>query len=253
MDAAVKPTGMYLRRVDKANDGEYICGTLYKIKSMPTVKAIVDFFQAGGVFMFPVLITLLIGVSIAAERYIKLTRVIYNNKRIWRNVQPLLACGNFAQAHKLISNNDAEISGILRRSLNRQGEIQQREDIDFITTENMAEVTPQLNKRTQYLALLANIATLFGLLGPIVGLIEAFTAVAKAAPLEKADFLSASISVAMNTTAFGLMSAIFLLIAYAILSAKTKRIVGSLEIVSVKTLNIITEFAPQPPATKQDY
>ena len=177
---------------------------------------------------------------------------MYNNKRIWRNVQPLLVSGNFAQAYKLISNDGTEISGILRRGLKYQGEIQQREDIDFITTENMAEVTPQLNKRTHYLALLANIATLFGLLGTIVGLIEAFTAVAKAAPSEKADFLSASISVAMNTTAFGLMSAIFLLIAYAILSAKTKRIIGSLEIVSVKTLNIITEFAPEPPAAKQN-
>jgi biopolymer transport protein ExbB/TolQ len=100
-------------------------------------------------------------------------------------------------------------------------------------------------------ALLANISTLFGLLGTIVGLINAFTAVAKADASEKADFLSASISVAMNTTAFGLISAIILLITYAILSAKTKRIIDSLEIISVKTLNIITEFAPEPSANKQ--
>ena len=219
---------------------------------MPTVKTFVDFFQAGGLFMFPVLITLIIGTAIAAERYIKLTLVMYNNKRIWRNVQPLLANGNFAQAQQLISNDDTEISVVLRRGLKRQGEIQQREDIDFITSENMSEITPQLNKRTHYVALLANISTLFGLLGTIVGLIEAFTAVAKAAPLEKANFLSASISVAMNTTAFGLMSAIFLLIAYAILSAKTKRLIGSLEIVSVKILNIVTEFAQEPSAAKQN-
>lgn len=219
---------------------------------MATVKTLVDFFQAGGVFMFPVLLTLLTGVAIALERYLKLTSVMYNNKRIWRNVQPLLASGNFKQVQQLIGDDDTEISCVLRRGLKRQGEVQQREDIEFITSENMSEIAPPLNKRTHYVALLANIATLFGLLGTIVGLIEAFTAVAKAAPSEKADFLSASISVAMNTTAFGLMSAIILLIAYAILSAKTKRIIGSLEIVSIKTLNIITEFSPEPSAAKQN-
>lgn len=219
---------------------------------MATVKTLVDFFQAGGVFMFPVLLTLLTGVAIALERYLKLTSVMYNNKRIWRNVQPLLASGNFKQVQQLIGDDDTEISCVLRRGLKRQGEVQQREDIEFITSENMSEIAPPLNKRTHYVALLANIATLFGLLGTIVGLIEAFSAVAKAAPSEKADFLSASISVAMNTTAFGLMSAIILLIAYAILSAKTKRIIGSLEIVSIKTLNIITEFSPEPSAAKQN-
>jgi len=219
---------------------------------MATVKTLVDFFQAGGAFMFPVLLTLLTGVAIALERYLKLTSVMYNNKRIWRNVQPLLVIGNFKQVLQLIGDDDTEISCVLRRGLKRQGEVQQREDIEFITSENMSELTPPLNKRTHYVALLANIATLFGLLGTIVGLIEAFTAVAKAAPSEKADFLSASISVAMNTTAFGLMSAIILLIAYAILSAKTKRIIGSLEIVSIKTLNIITEFSPEPSAAKQN-
>jgi biopolymer transport protein ExbB len=76
-----------------------------------------------------------------------------------------------------------------------------------------------------------------------MGLIEAFTAVANANPAEKADLLSASISVAMNTTAFGLMAGIPLLIMHALLTDKTGQIVDSLEMVSVKTLNIISEFA----------
>ena len=74
------------------------------------------------------------------------------------------------------------------------------------------EVMPELEQRTHYLATLANVATLLGLLGTIIGLIQAFTAVAAADPSEKADLLSASISVAMNTTAFGLVVAIPLLL-----------------------------------------
>jgi biopolymer transport protein ExbB len=75
-----------------------------------------------------------------------------------------------------------------------------------------------------------------------MGLIEAFTAVANANPAEKADLLSASISVAMNTTAFGLMSAIPLLLFHAKLTSTTGQIVDSLEMASVKALNSISDF-----------
>jgi biopolymer transport protein ExbB/TolQ len=114
--------------------------------------------------------------------------------------------------------------------------------------ESLMEVMPRLEKRTHYLATFANIATLLGLLGTIVGLISAFTAVATANPAEKADLLSASISVAMNTTAFGLIVAIPLLLVHTLLQTKTTEIIDSLEMASVKFLNAITERAgdPQP-------
>lgn len=104
----------------------------------------------------------------------------------------------------------------------------------------MMEIIPQLETRTPYLALFANIATLLGLLGTVMGLIEAFTAVAHAAPSEKADLLAAAISVGMNTTAFGLMFGIPLLVVHSYLVAKTGAIIDSLEMASVKTLNTIS-------------
>jgi biopolymer transport protein ExbB len=127
--------------------------------------------------------------------------------------------------------------------LARQGSVRRRDDIEIAMEESMMEIIPQLEKRTPYVALFSNIATLLGLLGTIMGLIEAFTAVANADPAEKADLLSASISVAMNTTAFGLMVAIPLLIVHANLTSKTTEIVDSLEMASVKTLNLIADFA----------
>ena len=107
--------------------------------------------------------------------------------------------------------------------LARQGAVRRREDIEIAMEESMMEIIPQLEKRTPYVALASSIATLLGLLGTIMGLIQAFTAVANANPAEKADLLSASISVAMNTTAFGLMVAIPLLITNTVLTAKTGR------------------------------
>lgn len=109
--------------------------------------------------------------------------------------------------------------------------------------ESLMEVMPNLEKRTHYLATFANIATLLGLLGTIIGLIRAFTAVSAANPAEKADLLSASISVAMNTTAFGLMAAIPLLLIHTVLQTKTTEVVDSLEMASVKFLNTVMEHS----------
>ncbi len=103
-----------------------------------------------------------------------------------------------------------------------------------------------------YPILLANIATLLGLLGTIMGLIEAFTAVANANPAEKADLLSASISVAMNTTAFGLISAIPLLFFHAKLTSTTGQIVDSLEMASVKALNCMSNLGKRHFETKSE-
>jgi biopolymer transport protein ExbB/TolQ len=107
--------------------------------------------------------------------------------------------------------------------------------------EGLMEVLPRLEKRTQYLATLANVATLLGLLGTIIGLIAAFTAVAAADPAQKATLLSESISVAMNTTAFGLISAIPLLLFHALLQTRTNEIVDSFEMAGVKLLNMVSD------------
>lgn len=210
---------------------------------MDTIQTIVQFFQTGGTFMYPILIIFAFGVAICIERYIKLSGVGQKNKRVWDNVHPLLEEGEFDSARDSISEDKSAIASLLNMGLARQGSVRRRDDIEIAMEESMMEIIPQLEKRTPFIALFANICTLLGLLGTIMGLIEAFTAVANADPAEKADLLSASISVAMNTTAFGLMAAIPLLITHAIISSKTTEIIDSLEMASVKTLNLIADFA----------
>lgn len=210
---------------------------------METIQTIVQFFQTGGTFMYPILIIFAFGVAICIERYIKLSGIGRVNKRVWDKVHPLLDEGDFDTARDSIAEDKSAIARLLNMGLSRQGSVRRRDDIEIAMEESMMEIIPQLEKRTPFIALFANICTLLGLLGTIMGLIEAFTAVANADPAEKADMLSASISVAMNTTAFGLMAAIPLLITHAIISSKTGEIVDSLEMASVKTLNLISDFA----------
>ena len=210
---------------------------------METIQNIVAFFQTGGTFMYPILIVFAFGAAICIERFIKLSGIGKANKKVWDQVHPLLDEGNFDEARDSISENTSAIANLLNMGLERQGSVRRRDDIEIAMEESMMEIIPTLEKRTPYIALFANICTLLGLLGTIMGLIEAFTAVANADPAEKADLLSASISVAMNTTAFGLMAAIPLLIAHAMLTSKTGEIIDSLEMASVKTLNLIADFA----------
>jgi len=210
---------------------------------MDFLFGIVRFFVSGGPFMYPILIVFAVGAAIAVERYVTLTQVKRQNEGMWSKLQPALAKGDFDKAREMTSKDDSTVSRLLAMGLARQGAVRRREDIEIAMEESMMEIIPQLEKRTAYVALGASIATLLGLLGTIMGLIQAFTAVANANPAEKADLLSASISVAMNTTAFGLIAAIPLLVTHSVLTAKTGEIVDSLEMASVKALNVITSLA----------
>ena len=204
---------------------------------------IIRFFQMGGFFMFPILLVLAVGIAIAVERWIHLKRAVTDNRRMWDQVHPVLAEGDFDKAREMVNDDTSVLSQILAMGLARQGAVRRREDIEIAMEESMMEIIPQLEKRTPYLSLLANMATLLGLLGTIMGLITAFAAVASASPAEKAALLAASIAEAMNCTAFGLMTAIPLLLLHARLTTTTGQIVNSLEMASVKALNTITTFS----------
>ena len=210
---------------------------------MDIMYAVVEFFVAGGIFMYPILGVCAVGAAIAIERLVTLKLVTAKNRTVWDKLQPLVAERQFDQARELTAKDNSTISQLLNVGLERQGGVRRRDDLEIAMEECMMEILPQLEKRTAYVGLAANIATLLGLLGTIMGLIQAFTAVANANPAEKADLLSASISVAMNTTAFGLLVAIPLLVMHTVLAQKTGQIVAALEMASVKLLNAIYSTA----------
>jgi biopolymer transport protein ExbB/TolQ len=202
---------------------------------------IVRFFQGGGFMMYPIAVVLVIGLCIALERWVYLTHAAVRNRGLWGEIAPLLAQGNFRQAVQMTSKSSAAIGQILNYGLARISSARRRDDIEKAMEESLMDVVPRLEKRTHYIATFANVATLMGLLGTVIGLINAFAAVATVNPAEKANLLSASISVAMNCTAFGLITAVPLLLIHAVLQTKTTELIDSLEMASVKFLNAVTE------------
>jgi len=200
---------------------------------------LVDFFQKGGAFMYPILLVFAIGVAIAIERYMYLTYARRNNRKALAKLMPVLESGDFQQAYSMTGQYKSTVSQMLSQGLARLRTASNRDDIEMAMEETMMETIPRLEKRTHYLAMFANIATLLGLLGTIIGLIKAFTAVAQVDPSMKAEILSSSISVAMNTTAFGLIVAIPLIFIYTVMQTKTTEVVDSLEMATVKFANLL--------------
>jgi biopolymer transport protein ExbB/TolQ len=206
---------------------------------MEPYDTVIRFFQSGGPFMYPIALVLVIGLAIAAERWIVLSSSRIRNRKAFNDAMSHLQKKEYARLIKSGQDSKVPMARIVAAGLARFGSSRRRDDVESAMEEGVMEALPVLEKRTQYLATLANVATLLGLLGTIIGLIAAFSAVADAAPTEKASLLSSSISVAMNTTAFGLISAIPLLLLHAVLQTKTMEIVDSFEMASVKVMNVL--------------
>jgi biopolymer transport protein ExbB len=199
----------------------------------------VKFFQDSGLFIYPSIFIMAVGLAIAIERYIFLNRARSQNRKLWQQVLPMLQSGKFKEVQGMASSSDAAIGKIVANGLQRMQSPGRREDIDAAMEEGMMEIVPRLEKRTHYIATFANVITLVGLLGTIIGLIKGFTAVAQVNPAEKAELLSASISIAMNNTAFALMVAIPFLLIHAFLQARTSEIVDGLETAKISFLNLV--------------
>lgn len=218
---------------------------------MSTFDTVVKFFVDCGPFLYPSLTMMAVGLAIAIERFLFLNRARNENRKLWDQVLPLLQSGKWKEVHHMTSSSDSAIGKIVSNGLARMQSARRREDIDNAMEEGMMEIVPRLEKRTHYIATFANTITLVGLLGTIIGLIKGFTAVASVNPAEKAEMLSASISVAMNNTAFALMVAIPFLLIHAFLQARASEIVDSLEAAKITFLNLVQRLSGEQLSTKE--
>lgn len=209
---------------------------------LETYNVLTKFFQDGGIFMYPIAFVMALGLAISLERWIYLSRERARNIKAFDSFLPLLRTTDIEKMQMYARESQAPVTRIIACGLDMIKVSKQRADIEHAMNEGMLETMPRLENRISYLSVLANIATLLGLLGTVVGLISAFTAVGNANPAEKAALLSGAISVAMNTTAFGLVAAIPLMVLHAMLQNKMGAIVTSIQMSAVKFLNIMTLY-----------
>lgn len=201
-------------------------------------NSLVGFMQSGGVFMWIILIIWAIGIAIALERFSKLSfRYDVDGASFMNELQRYILSNDIQGAIRACSGTLALLPKVLKSGLKRA--TQQNEQIQNAIDASALEVIPKVESRLGYLQLIANISTLFGLLGTIQGLIESFSAVAAADPTQKAELLAIGISKAMNTTFLGLLAAISIMVVHSFLSSKAEKIINEIDEFSIKLLDLL--------------
>lgn len=201
------------------------------------LQEIAKFMIEGGIFMWVILGVWIIGLTIALERAKALWCFDVNAKSLMNVVKKYVLLNDVSKAIQSCSNTKALLPQVIRSGLKRAN--QSKEQISDAVEATMLEVVPQIEKRLGHLGLVANVSTLFGLLGTIQGLIQSFSAVANADAATKAKLLATGISVAMNTTALGLLSAISIMVIAASLNSKAHKITAEIEEYAVKLVDLL--------------
>lgn len=201
------------------------------------LSSLAQHFEEGGWGMYPILFWQIVAIGIIIERARFLYKASINKDVFLATMQKCILAGDVGRAIKLCSAADAPLARIVKAGLlkvNRpDAEVQSAMD------ETALVELPKVEHRTPYLALLANLAMLSGLLGTVTGLITAFGAVANADAASKATMLAKGISEAMNCTAFGLLAAIVALIGFAVLNGKTQSLLDDINSATVQVLNLV--------------
>jgi biopolymer transport protein ExbB len=183
----------------------------------------------GGPFLFVIIAFGLLTAGFITERY----RALYLKFRpvpdIFVNqIREMIRNLQFTQAGKISHDTNSALGRIVTAACQLRARGASDEEVQARMDEALTSEIDKIDKRTGFLAMFGNVATLLGLLGTIIGMIHSFGAVAEASPIDRATLLSKGISEAMNCTAFGLLVAVPALVAYSIFQNKTDHLVKEL-------------------------
>jgi biopolymer transport protein ExbB/TolQ len=201
------------------------------------MSTIAHHFEDGGYMMYGILFWLIIAVGLIVERAVYLYKSSINKEVFLATMQKCILAGDIGRAIKLCSAANAPLARIVKAGLMKVN--RPDAEVQAAMDEAALRELPKVEARTPYLALLANLAMLSGLLGTVIGLIIAFGAVANADASTRAAALAAGISEAMNCTAFGLMAALIALMGFAALNGKTQGLIDDINSATVQVMNLV--------------
>jgi len=204
------------------------------------MQELIRAFQMGGFAMIPIAIAFATSIALTLERFVRLFfQYNVNGSSFMFEVQKYVLANDLDGAIRICNGaSKAALPKVIKAGLQRasRDEAQIQNAIDA----SSLEMISKLERRLPYLALIANIATLLGLLGTISGLIKSFAAVALADPAQRQAILANGIAEAMNATAFGLITAIFTMIAHSVLTGRATKILEEIDEFGVKLLDLLS-------------
>lgn len=189
-------------------------------------NVIVERFNEGGDWMWPVLIALILGLAIFLERIITLNLADINTRKFILQVQEALQEGGIEAASELCSKTRGPVASVFQAGLMRADEGMEAAE-KAISTYGSIEMS-FLERGLVWLSLFISIAPLLGFLGTVVGMIEAFDAIEAAADISP-SIVAGGIKIALLTTASGLMAGIILQVGYNYCVSKIDRLIVEME------------------------
>ncbi len=212
------------------------------------------FTSADAIWMWTILAAQIVTIAIIAERVVALFMNRKDNqKELSKALAEDIRSGNLDKAlrRSLQMSGSAPLGAVASAGIQAAIDMGGKEEIQLKMDEVLLEENSRVEKRIAFLAMFANVATLLGLLGTITGLIHSFAGISNANPAEKATILSQGISLAMNTTAYGLIVAVPALIMYAVLQNRASRLSDDL---NKAALNLFIQlgFHYEPVTVKKD-
>lgn len=194
------------------------------------IRNLQEAWTAGGIFIWPIHLAAILSIAISIERFYWLfVKSSMNTEAFIRQLIPVIQRKDLQGAAQYCDSVEAPPARIAKSLIVRAMSKGSRDDIEATIESSLAREAHPVERRTPYLSMLANVATLLGLLGTISGLIRSFAAVADVDPNQKAEQLALGISEAMYATAYGLIVAITALFFFALLQGKTQSIIDDMK------------------------
>ncbi len=203
------------------------------------LEQLAEAYREGGFWMIPISVFEGVSFAIMTERiYVLFFKTRLNKEAVLAGLRERIFRGDVMGGIRFLSDQpQSPLTRILKAGLleTRHGEEEVQAAIDEASMHEM----PYLEKRTGYLSMISNGATLAGLLGTVLGMVKVFAAVASVSAADKSTMLSAGISEAMHCTAYGLITAIPPLVIYSILQGRTQALMDDIKASAASTINMV--------------
>lgn len=207
---------------------------------METIQFLAEQFKLGGAMMYPIALAGAISIAIIIERVMRLMfQYGVDGKSFMFEIQKHVLANDVDGAIRICNGaGNSLLPRVIKAGLQRSSRDEQQ--IQNAVDAASLEVIPKLERRLHYLALIANLSTLLGLLGTIAGLIHSFAAVAQAEASKRQEILAAGIAEALNCTAFGLLVAIGTMVMHTWLSGRASMLVEEIDEFGVKLIDLLS-------------
>ena len=209
------------------------------VESVNESISVLDLAVEGGFMMIPILILSVLAIYLFFERLMIINKANQNPDVFMNRVKESVLRGDINGAKMLCAQQDSPVARMIQKGLSRIGSPLKNIEASI---ENVGKLEIfKLEKNLSTLATIAGAAPMMGFLGTVIGMVQAFIAIAQEEGSVSPKLLSSGIYTAMITTVAGLMVGIIAYLAYNFLVTRVQKVVHKMEYTSIEFIDLLQE------------